>query len=197
MTRREFLWRYGGGLGGIALMHMMGLDTLAAPELSRPRLDGLHHAPKATRVIQLFMSGAASQVDTFDYKPYMVGMDGKTVNVKTFGRGGKRDSGRIIEPRWRFRQHGQSGKWVSSLFPNVSQHVDDIAFLHSMQAESPIHGSAMLMMNSGRLLSGSPAMGSWITYGLGSENENLPGYVVMLDKTGGPISGAKKDRRAS
>ncbi|HLQ36518.1 MAG TPA: DUF1501 domain-containing protein, partial [Planctomycetota bacterium] len=87
--------------------------------------------------------------------------------------------------------YGQCGKWVSDLFPHVGTCVDDIAFLHSMYADSPIHGSAMLMMNSGRLLSGNPALGSWVNYGLGSVNENLPGFVVMLDKTGGPISGAK------
>ena len=107
------------------------------------------------------------------------------------GRGGHRDSGRIVEPRWDFHQHGQSGKWVSTLFPNVAKHVDDIAFLHSMTADSPIHGSAMLMMNSGKILSGSPALGSWVNYGLGTVNENLPGFVVMLDPSGGPISGAK------
>jgi hypothetical protein len=118
-------------------------------------------------------------------------MDGKTVDIPTFGRGGKKPGGRIIEPRWKFQQYGECGKWVSDLFPHLGTCVDDIAFLHSMTAESPIHGSAMLMMNSGRLQSGSPAMGSWINYGLGSVNENLPGFVVMLDRTGGPISGAK------
>ena len=91
----------------------------------------------------------------------------------------------------RLSQYGECGKWVSELFPNLATCVDDIAFIHSMYAESPIHGSAMLMMNSGRLLSGNPCLGTWVTYGLGSENENLPGFVVMLDRTGGPISGAK------
>jgi hypothetical protein len=93
--------------------------------------------------------------------------------------------------RWKFNQYGQCGKYVSDLFPNVAKHVDDIAFVHSMQADSPIHGSAMLMMNSGSIISGKPSLGSWVNYGLGSMNQNLPGYVVMLDKTGGPISGAK------
>ena len=137
------------------------------------------------------MYGGPSHIDTFDYKPKMKGMDGKTVDVKTFGRGGHKAGGRIVEPRWDFKQHGESGKWVSSLFPHLAKHVDDIAFLHSMTADSPIHGSAMLMMNSGKILSGSPALGSWVNYGLGSVNENLPGFVVMLDPTGGPISGAK------
>jgi hypothetical protein len=97
----------------------------------------------------------------------------------------------VVGPKWSFNQYGQSGKWVSDLFPNVAKHVDDISFIHSMTADSPIHGSAMLMMNSGSLISGRPSLGSWVNYGLGSINENLPGHVVMLDKTGGPISGAK------
>ena len=189
-TRREFLWQSGAGFTGTALAAMTPGSAIAGPgspsELPRP-----HVAPKAKSVIFLFMYGGPSHVDTFDYKPTMIGMDGKTVDVPTFGRGGKKPGGRIVEPRWRFRQYGESGKWVSDLFPNVGRHVDDLCFLHSMQAESPIHGSAMLMMNSGRLLSGAPAMGSWLSYGLGSENENLPSFVVMLDPKGGPISGPK------
>ncbi len=146
---------------------------------------------KAKSVIFLFMYGGPSHVDTFDYKPQLYPMDGKTIAVKTFGRGGKKDGGRVVGPKWAFRQYGECGKWVSDLFPNLGGCVNDIAFLHSMYAESPIHGSAMLMMNSGRLISGNPCLGTWVTYGLGSENENLPGFVVMLDRTGGPISGAK------
>src|SRR5207247_4383073 len=118
-------------------------------------------------------------------------LDGKTIEIKTFGRGGHKNTGRVVGPKWDFKQYGQCGKHVSDLFPNIGTCVDDIASLHSLYAESPIHGSAMLMMNSGRILSGHPSLGSWVTYGLGSENENLPGYVVMLDRSGGPISGAK------
>ena len=150
-----------------------------------------HFPAKAKSVIFLYMYGGPSHIDTFDYKPTMKGMDNKTIDVKTFGRGGHKTQGRIVEPRWDFKQHGECGKWVSSLFPHTAEMVDDIAFLHSMTADSPIHGSAMLMMNSGRILSGSPCLGSWVTYGLGSENQNLPGFVVMLDPRGGPISGAK------
>ena len=196
-TRREFLWQTGGGFGAAALASMLSGDGFFSeadaesqyrnPLAAKPP----HFAPKAKSVIFLFMYGGPSHIDTFDRKPKMKGMDGKTVEVKTFGRGGHKAGGRIVEPRWDFKQHGQCGKWVSSLFPNLAEHVDDIAFLHSMTADSPIHGSAMLMMNSGKILSGSPALGSWVNYGLGSENENLPGFVVMLDPTGGPISGAK------
>ncbi len=150
-----------------------------------------HFAPKAKSVIFLFMYGGPSHVDTFDYKPTLYELDGKTIPVKTFGRGGKKNEGRVVGPKWKFKQYGQCGKWVSDLFPHLATCVDDIAFLHSMTADSPIHGSAMLQMNTGKILSGSPCLGSWVNYGLGSENENLPGFVVMLDPTGGPISGAK------
>lgn len=199
-TRREFLWQSGAGFGAVALASLLerdgffGTPALAASAGSSPSPSSVkqpHFAPKAKSVIFLFMYGGPSHIDTFDYKPNMVGTDGKTVQVKTFGRGGHRNEGRIVEPRWKFKQYGQCGKWVSNLFPNLAQCVDDIAFLHSMTADSPIHGSAMLMMNSGKILSGSPALGSWLNYGLGSVNENLPGFVVMLDPTGGPISGAK------
>jgi hypothetical protein len=150
-----------------------------------------HFPAKAKAVIFLYMYGGPSHIDTFDYKPTMYGRDNQTIEVKTFGRGGRRNVGRIVEPRWKFKQYGQCGKWVSDLFPNVAKHVDDISFIHSMTADSPIHGSAMLQMNSGKILSGSPCMGSWINYGLGTVNENLPGFVVMLDPRGGPISGPK------
>ncbi len=200
-TRREFLWQTGAGFGAVALSDLLSRDgflstqTMAAdgvtpyrnPLAAKPP----HFAPKAKSVIFLFMYGGPSHIDTFDYKPNMIGMDGKTITVKTFGRGGHRNQGRVVEPRWKFKQYGECGKWVSDLFPNLGECVDDIAFIHSMTADSPIHGSAMLMMNSGKILSGAPSLGSWVNYGLGSVNENLPGYVVMLDPTGGPISGAK------
>lgn len=195
-TRREFLHTAAGGFGSVALTGLLSQDGFfgnaqAAPFANplaprNPTLPG-----KAKSVIFLFMYGGPSHMDTFDYKPKMYPLDGKTIQVKTFGRGGKKNEGRVVGPKWKFKQYGQSGKWVSSLFPNVATCVDDIAFIHSMTADSPIHGSAMLMMNSGSLISGKPSLGSWVNYGLGSPNENLPGYVVMLDRSGGPISGAK------
>lgn len=200
-TRREFLWQAGAGFTGLGLTSLLDGDGFftrqaVAADGVTPYVNPLapkepHFQAPAKAVIFLFMYGGPSHIDTFDYKPTMEGMDGKIVPVKTFGRGGHKNEGRIVEPRWKFRQYGESGKWVSDLFPHVGSCVDDIAFLHSMTAESPIHGSAMLMMNSGKILSGSPAIGSWVNYGLGTVNENLPGFVVMLDPTGGPISGAK------
>ncbi|MEX1040484.1 MAG: DUF1501 domain-containing protein [Pirellulaceae bacterium] len=200
-TRREFLWDAGGKFTGLALTYMLAQDQFLAKQAVAA--DGVsafenplaakqpHFKPKAKNVIFLFMYGGPSHMDTFDYKPKLYPLDGKTVPVQTKGRGGEKNEGRVVGPKWKFKQYGQSGQWVSDLFPNLAECVDDIAFLKSMTADSPIHGSAMLMMNSGRILSGFPTIGSWVNYGLGSVNENLPGYVVMLDPTGGPISGAK------
>jgi hypothetical protein len=194
-TRREFLGSVGGGftatalaglLGGEGYFHNAGAASLNPLAPKTPTLPG-----KAKSVIFLFMYGGPSHMDTFDYKPKLYPLDGKTIDIKTFGRGGHKNQGRVVGPKWKFKQYGQCGKYVSDLFPNVATCVDDIAFLHSMTADSPIHGSAMLMMNAGSLISGKPSLGSWVNYGLGSANENLPGYVVMLDSTGGPISGAK------
>ena len=199
-TRREFLWEAGAGFTSLALSGMLGNSFLSsqtfAADGQSPFVNPLApkapmFAPKAKSCIFLFMYGGPSQVDTFDYKPDLYPLDGKTIDVKTFGRGGHKTKGRVVGPKWQFKQYGECGKFVSDLFPNVATCVDDIAFIHSMTADSPLHGSAMLMMNSGKVLSGSPCLGSWANYGLGTVNENLPGFVVMLDKTGGPISGAK------
>src|SRR5436309_1376686 len=201
-TRREFLWEAGAGFTGVALTALLSDDgffgRVAAQEAANPQaganplaLRPPHFAPKAKSVIFLFMYGGPSQVDTFDYKPNLYRLDGQTIQVQTHGRGGHRNQGRVVGPKWNFRQYGQCGKHVSDLFPHLATCVDDIAFLHSMTADSPIHGSAMLQMNSGKILSGSPCLGSWVNYGLGTENQNLPGFAVMLDPTGGPISGAK------
>jgi hypothetical protein len=188
-TRREFLWQAGAGFASLPLCDLLGRDGFFRDD--DPKSPAPHFRPKARSVIFLFMYGGPSQVDTFDYKPKLYGLDGKTIDIRTKGRGGTKSQGRVVGPKWRFRQYGECGKWVSDLFPHLAHKVDDIAFLHSMYAESPLHGSAMLMMNSGSILSGSPCLGSWASYGLGSANENLPGFVVMLDRTGGPISGAK------
>src|SRR3954465_15607488 len=195
-TRREFLWQAGAGFTGVALAGLLDKAGFFAPRAASASTNPLAQkatqlAPKAKSVIFLFMYGGPSHVDTFDYKPKLYELDGQMIPVKTFGRGGKKNEGRVVGPKWAFKQYGQCGKWVSDLFPNLATCVDDIAFLHSLTADSPIHGSAMLQMNTGKILSGSPCLGSWVNYGLGSENENLPGFVVMLDPTGGPISGAK------
>ena len=202
-TRREFFWEAGGAFTSVALASMLAQDGFLARQAlafdghtpipaqnpltpKAPKLPGT-----AKSVIFLFMYGGPSHVDTFDYKPDLFKYDGQTIAVKTKGRGGDKSEGRVVGPKWKFKQRGQCGAWVSSLFPHLASCVDDIAFVKSMYADSPIHGSAMLMMNSGKLLGGAPALGSWVNYGLGTVNQNLPGFVVMLDSTGGPISGAK------
>jgi hypothetical protein len=204
-TRREFLWEAGGGFTALGLVDLLTRggffgESARAADVASPASKRSsnplapkppHRQPKAKSVIFLFMYGGPSHVDTFDYKPKLYTLDGQTIPIKTFGRGGKKNEGRVVGPKWKFKQYGQSGKWISDLFPNLATCADDIAFIHSMTADSPIHGSAMLQMNTGKILSGSPCLGSWVNYGLGSENENLPGFVVMLDPAGGPISGAK------
>jgi len=201
MNRRNFLTNTGAGFSAIAMADFLSKDGFLGGQAHAA--DGVSNwknplrakkpmfKAKAKSVIFLFMYGGPSHVDTFDYKPELFKYDGKNVPIKTHGRGGHKNTGRVVGPKWNFKQHGQSGAWVSDLFPHLSKHVDDMAFIKSMQADSPIHGSAMLQMNSGQLLSGHPCLGSWVNYGLGSVNENLPGHVVMLDSTGGPISGAK------
>ena len=201
VNRREFIHNIGGGFASTALTGMLAGDgffnkasaTPGNPLFPKPQM----MPAKAKSVIFLFMYGGPSHVDTFDYKPDLYPLDGKTIDVKTFGRGGKKNKGRVVGPKWSFKPYGQSGKMISDLFPHLGTCVDDIAFVNSMTADSPIHGSAMLMMNSGSLISGKPSLGSWINYGLGSVNQNMPGYVVMLDQTGGPISGAKNWKNLS
>jgi hypothetical protein len=196
-TRREFIWDVGAGFGSVALTGLFAKDGFGAPAATSEKfVNPLAPKPsmfpgKAKSVIFIFCYGGPSHIDTFEHKPKLYELDGKTIPVKTFGRGGKKSEGRVVGPKWKFKPYGQCGKMVSDLFPHIGTCVDDMAFIHSMYAESPIHGSAMLMMNSGRILSGHPALGSWVNYGLGSVNENFPGFVVMLDKTGGPISGPK------
>ncbi len=170
MDRRQFLWNFGGGLGGIALAQLMAGET--------------HFPAKAKRVVQLFMSGAASQCDTFDYKPELIRRNGEK-----FDPGGKVElfqssPGAVMKSPWEWKQRGQCGKWMSDLVPHIASCADDIAFVHSMQAKSNVHGPATFMQNTGFVLPGFPCMGSWVSYGLGSMNENLPTFIVLPDGRG-------------
>jgi hypothetical protein len=170
MDRRQFLWNFGGGLGGIALAQMLSGET--------------HFPAKAKRVVQLFMSGAASQCDTFDYKPELIRRNGEK-----FDPGGKVElfqssPGSVMKSPWEWKQRGQSGKWISDLVPHIAGCADDIAFVHSMVAKSNVHGPATFMQNTGFVLPGFPCMGSWVSYGLGSMNENLPTFIVLPDGRG-------------
>jgi hypothetical protein len=189
MDRRSFLWQAGGGLGGIALAHLLGIEGLLEGSTPRPapRADlngGLHHRARAKRVVQLFMSGAASQVDTFDYKPELIRRHGQPFNpggrVELF----QSDPGAVMKSPWRWRQHGRCGRWVSDLLPHLASCVDDIAFLPAMVSRSNVHGPATFMQATGFVLPGFPSMGAWVSYGLGSLNENLPAFVVLPDSRG-------------
>lgn len=175
MNRRSFLFDIGGGLGGVALSQMMAQE--------------LHHKPKAKRVIQLFMSGAASQCDTFDYKPRLIAKAGEKWDpgekVELF----QSNPGVVMPSPWGWKQYGQSGKWVSDLFPHTAGCVDDIAFVHSMMTKSNVHGPATFMQNTGFILPGFPSAGAWVSYALGSLNQNLPVFVVLPDPRGMPPNG--------
>ncbi|MEX2671981.1 MAG: DUF1501 domain-containing protein [Phycisphaeraceae bacterium] len=194
-TRREFLWEAGGGFAGVALAGMLQRDgffanraqaaSAAAPSPLMPRPP--HFKPKAKNVIFLFMYGGPSQMDLFDYKPELQKRDGQTVQMEIRRRDVRPST--LLGSKRKFARYGQSGQWCSDALPHTAQHMDKMAVVKSMYQDSFAHGSAILQMNSGRILQGHPSMGSWMSYGLGTINQNLPGYVVMLDPRGGPISG--------
>ena len=185
-TRREFLWRAGGGVGGVALAAMLSRESQAADALAL-RLP--HFPAKATRVIEIFCPGGLSHVDTWDYKPELEKAHGQDFDAELGKQTFAGVGGKFAKGFWPFRQHGQSGRWMSDLFPKLAAHVDDMAFIHSMQSKSALHGPAMFMMNSGFQLPGFPSMGAWVTYGLGSENADLPAFVVLPDSRGLPPGG--------
>jgi hypothetical protein len=185
--RREFLWRAGGGLGGIALAHLLGQNNLLAETAADPKTDfngGLHHRARANRVVQLFMSGAASQCDMFDYKPELIRRHGQPFDpgekVELF----QSSPGACLKSPWDWKQYGQCGKWMSDLVPELAKCVDEMAFIHSMVSKSNVHGPATFMQNTGFVLPGFPSMGAWVAYGLGSMTENLPTFVVLPDSRG-------------
>jgi hypothetical protein len=191
-TRREFLWQSGGGLGGIALAALLGSDGLlgAAPPKPRPD-DGLHHKPRAKRVVQLFMAGAASHLDLFDYKPELIRRHGEPWDpgekVELF----QSTPGATFAPPWKWKQYGQCGKHLTDIIAPLGDVVDDIAFVHNMVGKSGVHSAATLLQATGFPTPGFPGMGCWVGYGLGSLNENLPAFVVLPDHRGYPSNGQK------
>ena len=199
-SRREFLWRFGGGLGGVALAHLLGRHGLLADEgVSRQATSagirgvlrgGPHHPARAKRVIQLFMNGGASQMDLFDYKPELMKRHGQKFDPG----GGERveaatsEPGTVLKPGFEFKQHGQCGRWVSSLLPHLAACVDDMAFLMAMVSRTNVHGPGSYLMNTGFLLPGFPCFGAWVSYALGCETDNLPAFVVLPDPKGLPYN---------
>lgn len=187
LNRREFVTQLGGGLGGVALAHLLG-ETGALAESPRPEFNGgLHHPAKVKRVIQLFMNGGVSQMDTFDYKPELIKQDGKKVD---FGIASAATSapGNVMKSPFEWKQYGQTGRWVSSIFPFTAECVDDLTFLMSLQSKTNVHGPASFMMNTGFLSPGFPCMGAWISYALGRLSDNLPTFVVLPDTRGLPYN---------
>jgi hypothetical protein len=196
-TRREFLWRFGGGLGGIALAHLLAQHKLLAGGVAQPSMavrgvlsDQLHHAPRAKRVIQLFMNGGASQMDLFDYKPALLKRHGEKFEPGGNARveAATSEPGKVLKPMFEFKQHGQCGRWVSSQLPHLATCVDDIAFLMAMTSRTNVHGPGSYLMNTGFLLPGFPCFGAWVSYALGSETDNLPAFVVLPDSRGLPYN---------
>jgi Protein of unknown function (DUF1501) len=192
-SRRDFFLRAGGGFAGLALTALLDADgffgrAAAAPAgplaPKRP-----HFEAKAKAVICLFMYGGVSQVDTFDPKPELTKRHGQPMPTSDADLKARSPGALLGSPR-KFRKHGQSGTEVSDLYPHLAKRIDDISVLRSCWTNSFAHGSGLLQMNTGFVRQGYPSLGSWVTYGLGSVNQDLPGFVVMLDPRGGPIGGA-------
>jgi hypothetical protein len=181
LTRRHFFQASGLSLGPLAL-HALGQDSKPA----------LHHKPKAKNIIFLFMAGAPSQLDMFDYKPKLNEHDGKPCPEELIK--GERFAfikgvPKLLGTPHHFRQFGQSGAWVSNLLPQFTTIVDDVALIRSMHTTQFNHAPAQIFMNTGHQIPGRPSMGSWLTYGLGSENKDLPGFVVLLSGQNAPDGG--------
>src|SRR5262245_4612001 len=203
-SRREFLFRSGGGVTGLALAYLLNQDRLLAGEaVTSAACEGKavgfnpyapkapHFAPRATAVISLFMSGGVSQVDTFDPKPALTRYAGQPLDGKVGGDIVVRQGhpGPLMPSPFGFKRYGQSGIEISDLFPQVGGHADEIAFVRSLYGQSNDHVQATYEMQMGQTRMGFPSLGSWVTYGLGSESSSLPAYVVIHDARGGPIGG--------
>ena len=179
-TRRAALQRSAVGFGSLAMASMLAeRSVLAGPEsMNSVVTPHPHHAARAKRIIFLFMSGGPSQVDTFDPKPLLTRDDGKPLPFAKPEIQFNATSNLLKSP-WRFRQHGESGLWVSELFPKLAAHVDDLCMLHSIHGTNPAHGGAVMKLHTGSDNFVRPSMGSWVSYGLGTENHNLPAFVTI------------------
>src|SRR5579871_1996175 len=187
-SRREFLARAGGGCGLLALSALLAENAAANPTsgyVNPMAAKGSHFPARAKSVIWLFMNGGPSQVDTWQYKPELGRRDGQELKGFDQNTGFFRDQvGPVMKTPFKFARHGQSGAWVSEIFPNMSRHVDDMAFIHSCWTDSNNHSPALFKINTGFTRMGFPCVGSWVTYGLGSVSQNLPSFVVMYDTLG-------------
>ena len=176
MSRRHFLWKNGVGLGGLALTWMLQREAAANGDGSVT--EGLHFPARAKRVVQIFCMGGMSQMDTFDHKPDIAKHAGKRPSLVNRKSLRNTKNGLMVSP-FGFQRYGECGKMVSDIFPNVGELVDDLCFIHSCHTDIPEHAGAILMMTLGALQPNRPSMGSWLTDGLGTENQDLPGFVAM------------------
>ena len=195
LDRRKFLSRSTTALGSIALANLLGRDQLLAGDAvgidpSRPFAPRLPHGTaRAKNVVMIFCAGAVSQLETWDYKPALIPLDGKPLPggpAVTF----QGPAGELARPQYAFRQRGMTGKWVSDLIPHLAELTDDIAFVHSLTSKSNTHGPAENFISTGSLLDGFPSIGSWVSYALGSENQDLPAFVAIPDPRGVPQAGS-------
>lgn len=193
LDRRDFLRRCGMGFGALALGGLLGNQRASASAYG-PLPPGMpHFAPKAKRVVHLFMNGGPSQVDTFDPKPALQARHGQPIPLE--GLKTERPTGTALRSPFAFKPHGQSGIEISELFPHTARHADDLCVIRSMHADVPNHEPSLMLMNCGEGRLPRPSIGSWITYGLGSENENLPAFVSLCPG-GMPIKRAENWRSA-
>src|SRR5688572_9491296 len=178
LTRREFLSRCGMGLGAMSLASVMGGVLNASETLASPLAPKQPHFPaKAKHVIHIFCNGGPSHVDTFDPKPSLAKYAGKNLPMENLRT--ERKTGAAYPSPFKFKEYGKSGIEVSELFSHVAENIDDIAVIRSMYADVPNHEPSLLLMNCGEARLVRPSMGSWVTYGLGTENQNLPGFIAM------------------
>ena len=188
ISRREMLMKFGGGFAILPLIDLLSRDAKAASV--NPLAPKAPHFPaKAKHVVFLFMNGAPSHIDTFDPKPELTKFNGTPYKGKLVVGSNGRPIGNLMQSPFEFKKYGQSGLEISSLFPYTSRFADDLCVIRSMYTDTAAHASGCLQMNTGNVVIGKPSMGSWLSYGLGSENESLPSFVVMTDPRGGPISG--------
>ena len=209
-TRRECFWQFGAGFAALPIIDLLSRDgvfdssasgrttSLFAAETKQPAGDGRnllspkppHFPAKAKHVVFFFMQGGPSQVDTFDPKPALAKYQGKAYSGKLQIGSNGRAIGHPLPSAFKFKKHGRSGLEISSLYPHLSEFADDLCVIRSMYTDTPTHSPGILQMNTGSVVVGKPSLGAWLSYGLGTENENLPSFVVMVDPRGGPRGGA-------
>ncbi len=187
-SRRRALQSLGCGFGYLALAGLASQQNARAASAANPLAPRApHHKPRAKRIIFLFMQGGVSHVDSFDYKPALLEQDGRMLDfndLRSIAKDGKSPQQRVMKPLWNFAQHGRSGMWGSDLFPEICKHMDDLCLIRSMHTEGIAHGPATLFLHTGSTNFIRPSMGSWLSYGLGSENENLPAFVSLSPSLG-------------